>query len=103
MMLEHRRLSLNPRGTLYRNKLLIKITVRSENTAASEAFEQAFSQAEWVVYKVRRIYQAAKDAAGNPNPEKKRRVSRRRADHGDLFFRPLQRSVCFRVEFDMKS
>jgi len=71
MMLEHLSLSLNPRGTLYRNKSLIDITLRSDNTAASEAFELALRQAEWAVYRVRRIYQAAKDGTGKPNPNKK--------------------------------
>lgn len=71
MMLEHLSLSLNPRGTLYRNQSLIQITRQSGNIAAMESFQRALGESEWAVYRVRRIYQAAKDAAGKPNPDKK--------------------------------
>lgn len=71
MMLEHLSLSLNPRGTLYRNQSLIDITQQSGNIAALDAFQRSLREAEWAVYRVRRIYQAAKDAAGKSNPDKK--------------------------------
>ncbi len=71
MMLEHLSLSLNPRGTLYRNQSLLQITSQSGNIAAVESFHRMLRDAEWAVYRVRRIYQAAKDASGKPRPDTK--------------------------------
>jgi len=34
-------------------------------------YRQMLEDAEWAVYRVRRIYQAAKDKEGTPNPNKK--------------------------------
>ena len=71
-MLEHLSLSLNPRrGTLYRSQSLIEIARASRNVAADESFRQMFGAAEWAVYRVRRIYQASKDATGKAIPHKK--------------------------------
>lgn len=71
MLLEHLSLSLNPRGTLYRNQSLIEITDASGNAIATEQYRRRLDETEWGVYRVRRIYQAAKDAQGAPNHSKK--------------------------------
>jgi len=71
MMLEHLSLSLNPRGTLYRNQSLIEITDTSGNELASTNYRRQLDQAEWAIYRVRRIYQAGKDKSGRVDLNKK--------------------------------
>ena len=71
MMLEHLSLSLNPRGTLYRNQSLIEITDANGNTIATSSYRRQLDQAEWAIYRVRRIYQARKDKNGGVDPNKK--------------------------------
>jgi hypothetical protein len=71
MMLEHVSLSLNPRGTLYRNQSLIEITNASGNLLASNGYQGMLESADWAVYRVRRLYNAAKDASGRPLSDKK--------------------------------
>jgi hypothetical protein len=71
LMLEHLSLSMNPRGTLYPGKSLVQITTASANQAAMEQYRSALDRTEWTVYRVRRLYYAAKDKLGQSHPEKK--------------------------------
>jgi hypothetical protein len=71
MVLEHVSLSLNPRGTLYRNRSLIEIADASGNRLAVDGYRQRLDRVRWAVYRVRRLYHAGKDASGQPCPEKK--------------------------------
>jgi hypothetical protein len=71
MMLEYVSLSLNPRGTLYRNQSLIEITRASGNYLAAESYEQKLDRAPWAIYRVRRIYHAAKAKDGSLLKDKK--------------------------------
>ena len=71
MMLEHVSLSLNPRGTLYRDQSLIEITKANGNALAIGSFRRQLDEAEWAIYRVRRIYQPGKDKNGVTNPNKK--------------------------------
>ncbi len=70
MLLEHLSLSMNPRGTLYRNQSLIQITDASGNHLATDAYRQRLSRARWDVYRVRRVYFAGKDRSGKPLADK---------------------------------
>jgi hypothetical protein len=71
MVLEHISLSLNPRGTLYRNQSLIEITGASGNAVATNQYRRTLDDAAWAIYRVRRIYQAAKDKSGSAIRNKK--------------------------------
>jgi hypothetical protein len=71
MLLEHVSLSLNPRGTLYRDQGLIEIAEACGNQPASAYFRQRLERQSWTVYRVRRLYRAGKDKHGNPSPTKK--------------------------------
>jgi hypothetical protein len=71
IMLEYVSLALNPRGTLYRNRSLIEITGASDNRLAAETYEQKFATMPWSVYRVRRIYHAAKAKDGGVLENKK--------------------------------
>ncbi len=66
MTMEHVSLAMNPRGTLYRDKSLIQITIAQGNTKAVESYEKKVSETPWALYRVRRIYHAQKS-----NPAKK--------------------------------
>lgn len=76
LLLEHVSLSLNPRGTLYRNQSLIDITDASGNRIATNSFQQKLDAAPWTVYRVRRICSAGKDSSGRSSPTKKGTVLR---------------------------
>ena len=73
MLLEHVSLSLNPRGTLYRDQGLIED--RPERAATSLPWrisgQKLEQQSPWTVYRVRRLYRAGKDEHGNLSPAKK--------------------------------
>lgn len=71
MLLEHVSLSMNPRGTLYRDQGLIEIVESSGNPQALANFRQMLDRRPWTVYRVRRIYRAGKDKSGNLSPSKK--------------------------------
>ena len=71
MLLEHVSLALNPRGTLYRNQSLIEITLASGNRLATVSYEQKRDGTPWAIYRVRRIYHAAKAKDGSPLENKK--------------------------------
>lgn len=71
MMLEHVSLSLNPRGTLYRDQSLIEITEANGHALAIGNFRHRLDEAEWAIYRVRRIYQPGKDRSGATDPNKK--------------------------------
>lgn len=71
LLLEHVSLSLNPRGTLYRDRSLIEITDASGNRIASNFFRRSLDRAPWTIYRVRRIYAAAKDSNGKACSSKK--------------------------------
>jgi hypothetical protein len=71
LMLEHMSLTLNPRGTLYRDKSLIQITDESGNVPAIEAYQSSLFRQPWALYRVRRIYFAARDQEGNALASKK--------------------------------
>lgn len=70
-MLEHLSLSMNPRGTLYPSKSLVQITLASGNHAATSEFRRKLSERDWAIYRVRRLYHAARDKSGAQHPEKK--------------------------------
>jgi len=65
MLLEYVSLALNPRGTLYRNQSLIEITRANGNLPAVEGYEQKLDATRWTVYRIRRIYHAAKAKDGS--------------------------------------
>lgn len=71
MMLEHVSLSLNPRGTLYRNRSLIEITDANGNYIAADNYRTKLDRSPWAVYRVRRLYYARKDKNGKAQPDKK--------------------------------
>ncbi len=71
LLLEHLSLSLNPRGTLYPGKSLVQITNESGNQSAMRSFNSRLDELGWAVYRVRRIYSAAKDGNGKVLSDKK--------------------------------
>jgi hypothetical protein len=71
LMLEHVSLSLNPRGTLYRDKSLVQITMASGNQPALNSFAQKLDASPWSLYRVRRVYKAKKGEDGQPQEDKK--------------------------------
>lgn len=71
LRLEHLSLSMNPRGTLYPAKSLVQITLAGGNQDAMDRFERRLEESDWAIYRVRRIYQAARDKSGKLHPEKK--------------------------------
>ncbi len=56
LLLEHQSLSLNPRGTLYRNRTLLSVVIDSQQSEALNYFRTRLDSAEYAVYRVRRIY-----------------------------------------------
>jgi hypothetical protein len=56
LLLEHQSLSLNPRGTLYRNRTLLSVVIDSQQSEALNYFRARLDSAEHAVYRVRRIY-----------------------------------------------
>jgi len=71
MLLEHVSLSLNPRGTLYRNRYLIEISDLDSNPVANTRYLAKLDESPWAVYRVRRVYNAAKNKAGTPSLKRK--------------------------------
>lgn len=71
MLLEHVSLSLNPRGTLYRDQGLIEITEAGGNQLASARFRAKLDLQPWTLYRVRRLYRAGKDKEGRCSSSKK--------------------------------
>jgi hypothetical protein len=71
LALEHMSLSLNPRGTLYPGRSLVQITEASGNRNAMNLFRSELDSTGWAVYRVRRLYYAAKDKSGKVHPGKK--------------------------------
>ncbi len=69
-------LTLNPRGTLYKDRSLFEITQANANADALEIFERQIETQPWRVYRVRRIYAAKKDDAGRDMPERKGNANR---------------------------
>ena len=64
-------LTLNPRGSLYKDHTLLKSTMASENAEALRLFQEKIEKQPWVLYRVRRVYAARKDAAGREEPTRK--------------------------------
>jgi hypothetical protein len=58
LLLEYQSLCLNPRGTLYRNRTLLSIIVANQHTETLRCFRAKLDEAEYVLYRVRRIYTA---------------------------------------------
>jgi hypothetical protein len=58
LLLEHQSLSLNPRGTLYRDRTLLSIVTGNHHTEALRLFRMRLEAAEYALYRVRRIYKA---------------------------------------------
>lgn len=58
MRIEHLSLALNPRGTVYKGRSLIQITIEAGNDAAVEVYRKGIESEEWALYRVRRIYSA---------------------------------------------
>ena len=58
LMLEHQSLSLNPRGTLYRDRTLLSIVAGNHHTEALRLFRMRLEAVEYALYRVRRIYKA---------------------------------------------
>src|SRR5581483_2175610 len=56
MRLEHLSLALNPRGTVYKGRSLIQITIEAGNDAAVEGYRKRIESEEWALYRVRRIF-----------------------------------------------
>lgn len=58
LLLEHQSLALNPRGSLYRDRTLYSLAVEHKLDEALRVFQQRLAEAEYALYRVRRIYQA---------------------------------------------
>ena len=56
MRIEHLSLALNPRGTIYKGRSLIQITVEAGNDVAVEMYRKSIESEPWALYRVRRIY-----------------------------------------------
>jgi hypothetical protein len=56
LLLEHQSLCLNPRGTLYRNQTLLSVIVANQHTETLRFFRMRLEEAEYALYRVRRIY-----------------------------------------------
>ena len=56
MAMEHMSLALNPRGTLYKSRSLIQITLEAGNEAAIQLYRRKIDSEKWALYRVRRIY-----------------------------------------------
>ena len=56
MRLEHLSLALNPRGTVYKGRSLIQITIEAGNDAAVEGYRKRIESEEWALYRVRRLF-----------------------------------------------
>jgi hypothetical protein len=58
MTLEHVSMALNPRGTLYKKRSLIAITIETGNATAVSEYRRRIQGGNWALYRVRRIYSA---------------------------------------------
>ena len=56
MRMEHLSLALNPRGTIYKGRSLIQITIEAGNDVAVEMYRKSIDSEAWALYRVRRIY-----------------------------------------------
>jgi hypothetical protein len=56
LLLEHQSLSLNPRGSLYRDQTLLSIATETRQTRALQYFNKQLESAEYALYRVRRLY-----------------------------------------------
>jgi hypothetical protein len=56
MRMEHLSLALNPRGTIYKGRSLIQITIEAGNDVAVELYRKSTESETWALYRVRRIY-----------------------------------------------
>jgi hypothetical protein len=56
MRMEHLSLALNPRGTIYKGRSLIQITIDAGNDVAVELYRKSIGSEAWALYRVRRIY-----------------------------------------------
>ena len=56
MRMEHLSLALNPRGTIYKGRSLIQITIEAGNDVAVELYRKSIESEPWALYRVRRIY-----------------------------------------------
>lgn len=56
LLLEYTSRCLNPRGTLYKDKSLLEISVRHENREALSLFAKELNAVSWALYRVRRIF-----------------------------------------------
>jgi hypothetical protein len=64
-------LTLNPRGTLYKEQSLRERTEAGGNQEALRLFEDRLNSEPWRIYRVRRVYAAKKDEAGHDQPDRK--------------------------------
>jgi hypothetical protein len=76
LILERISLAMNPRGTLYRDRTLMELSIEYGNERALAIFEERMQQRKFAVYRVRRIYNAASTKDGGINPGKKGTVQR---------------------------
>jgi hypothetical protein len=56
LMLEHQSLSLNPRGTLYRDRTLLSVVADNHHTETNRLFRMWLDAADFAFYRVRRVY-----------------------------------------------
>jgi hypothetical protein len=56
LMLEHQSLSLNPRGTLYRDRTLLSVVADNHHTETLRLFRMRLDAAEYAFYRVHRAY-----------------------------------------------
>ena len=56
MRIEHLSMALNPRGTIYKGRSLIQITIEAGNDVAVELYRNIIGSEAWALYRVRRIY-----------------------------------------------
>lgn len=58
LLLEYQSLCLNPRGTLYRKRTLLSIIITDQHTETLRCFRARLEEAEYALFRVRRIYGA---------------------------------------------
>ena len=69
-------ITLNPRGTLYKDSTLLRSTIASGNHEAMQIFQKKLAAQPWVVYRVRRVYAAKEDKSGRELPDRKGNAKR---------------------------
>ncbi|MGH9843547.1 MAG: hypothetical protein ACREEM_32820, partial [Blastocatellia bacterium] len=97
LLLEYQSLCLNPRGTLYRNRTLLSIIVANHHAETLRHFRMRLEEAEYALYRVRRIY----NAPGRADRAVERLETGSRGEMNNRFER-ISSSLGVRVEHDIR-